>query len=94
MIPTADPDVFIEEQRDGYVRYQRKDGLRWIVLGTCDRRGDCMIGAVVETPDGPVEIKNHEQLGSLEIGDELDVPVYIGFNGCCPLQVVLINAAD
>lgn len=54
MIPTADPYIFIEEQREGYVRYQRSDGARWEV-GVCDHRGDCMVGAVIDghtvTPD-------------------------------------------
>lgn len=52
MIPTADPDVFIEEQREGYIRYQRTDGLRWEVHGICDGRGWCYEGAAEPAPEG------------------------------------------
>lgn len=90
MIPTSDPTVFIEEQREGYWRYvQPETGKRWEIEGFCDRRGDCMIGAVV---DG-VTIQNHEHLAALcaEVGQdridsELDVPVTPDFEGCCPLE--------
>jgi hypothetical protein len=84
--PTADPTVFIEEQREGYVRYRNTDGRRWEVHGTCDRRGDCLIGAVI---DG-VEIRDHAHLKEIadkkspaRIDSELDVPVTPEFNTCC-----------
>jgi hypothetical protein len=85
--PTADPHVFIEEQRPGFVRYQRTtDGRRWEVHGVCDRRGDCLIGAVVE---GEV-IRDHahledlkQRLGRERIDSELDVPVTPEFDSCC-----------
>lgn len=57
MTPTCDPHVFIEERREGYVRYYRtSDGRRWEVLGVCDQRGDCWQGAVGPKPtlDSPV----------------------------------------
>lgn len=83
MIPTADPAVFIEEQREGYVRYRRiTDGRRWIVRGTCDKRGDCLIGAVI---DGKV-IRDHKHLATFHgkrIDSELDVPVTPEFDTCC-----------
>lgn len=92
LIPTADPDVQIEEQRPGYVRYRRTDGARWEVHGVCDRRGDCLIGAVIE---GYGEIKNKRDialakraLGRDRIDSELDVPVAPGFKDCCPLKIV------
>lgn len=90
MIATSDPFIFIEEQRDGYVRYQRADGVRWEVFGTCDMRGDCAIGAVIDTPDGPVEIHDHKHLRSLakalnrtRIQSELDVPIGPDATDCC-----------
>ena len=96
---TADPFVVIEEQRTGYVRYRNiETGRRWEVHGVCDRRGDCLIGAVIDTPDGPVEIKDHDhieqlkqKLGRERIDSELDVPVGPGFRGCCPLRIVELD---
>ena len=86
MLPTADPTVFIEEQRSGYVRYRQADGRRWVVRGTCDRRGDCLLGAVIE---GEV-VEDHEHLAELRerlgrdrIDSELDVPVTPEFKTCC-----------
>jgi hypothetical protein len=72
MIPTADPTVWIEEERVGYVRYRADDGRRWEIEGICDYRGDCLIGAV-DPLMGPRE-------------DRLDVPVTPDFSGCCPLR--------
>ena len=91
MQPTSDPDVFIEEQRPGYVRYRRADGRRWIVRGQCDRRGDCLIGAIVEPIPGVfAEVESHEHLAELRstfgkdrIDSELDVPVTPEFHSCC-----------
>jgi len=74
LIPTVDPDCFIEEEREGYVRYRSTDGRRWEVHGVCDYRGDCLIGAV-DPLLGPR-------------GSRLDVPVGPGFSGCCDLRVV------
>jgi len=82
--PTADPDVFIEQQKKDYVRYWRTDGLRWEVLGTCARQGHCMVGAVLA--DG-TEIDDPDHLQQL-VDDgiitesHLDTPVAPGFNGC------------
>lgn len=78
-----DPHVWIEEQRHGYTRYRCDDGRRWEVLGVCDGRRDCMVGAVV---DG-VLIETVEQARALPT-PELDCPVGSGFRGCCDLQVV------
>lgn len=86
MIPTADPTVFIEEQRPGYVRYRSATGRRWEVHGTCDRRGNCLIGAVI---DG-VEITSHadlEALGRERADSELDVPVTPEFDTCCGSEI-------
>ena len=71
LIPTADPHVWIEEQRPGYVRYRNGEGRRWEVSGVCDMRGDCLVGAV-DPLLGPPESRP-------------DVPVLPGFTGCCPL---------
>lgn len=85
--PTADPTVYIEEQRPGYVRYVNDEGRRWEVVGTCDQRGDCLVGAVI---DG-VEIRDKAHLANIaarklgRVDSELDVPVLPGFTGCCPL---------
>lgn len=100
MIPTADPEVVIEEYGISaagtpFVRYRRSDGARWEVWGRCDRRGDCLIGTVVQTPDGPVTVRDRahieelkRQLGRERIDSELDVPVGPGFKGCCPLTII------
>lgn len=92
MEATSDPHVWIEERSEGYVRYRCGDGRRWEVRGVCDRRGDCLIGAVIE---GFGKIESHEdierakkELGRGRIDSELDVPVGPGFKGCCPLKVV------
>lgn len=72
LIPTAEPGVFIEAQRPGYIRYVRASPRqRWEILGTCDMRGDCLVGA------------NDPLLGPPE--SRLDVPVTPEFAGCCPL---------
>lgn len=96
--PTSDPTVWIEEQRDGYVRYRNADGRRWEVHGVCDRRGDCLIGAVIEHPrlkGGQVVVEDHAHLGRLcrylgrdRIDSEMDVPVTPEFQGCCPFRFV------
>lgn len=95
MQPTADPDVFIEEQRPAdapaglaeYIRYRRvSDGRRWEVHGTCDRRGDCLVGAIIEGE--LVKSKAHlnrlkKKLGKERIDSEMDVPVTPEFASCC-----------
>jgi hypothetical protein len=84
---TADPAVWIEEQRPGYVRYVDAEGRRWEIEGSCDRRGDCLIGAVI---DGEV-VRDHAHLAEIDarkpgrIDSDLDVPVTPGFSGCCEL---------
>lgn len=87
MTPTSDPSVLIEEQRVGYIRYRCKDGRRWEVEGVCDRRGHCLVGAVI---DG-AQVRDLDHLAEIaaakpgRIDSELDVPVLPGFSGCCPL---------
>lgn len=95
LLPTSDPSVFIEEQREGYVRYQSTDGRRWEVHGTCDRRGDCLIGAVI---DGYGQIESHDDiedakrvLGRERLDSEMDVPVAPGFRACCPLRIEVLE---
>lgn len=88
MVETADPFVFIEEQRPGYVVYYRStDGARWSVSGTCDRRGDCLVGSVIDG-FGLIESKAdigraQRKLSKQRIDSELDVPVTPGFDTCC-----------
>jgi hypothetical protein len=87
--PTADPDVVIEAKRSGYVRYRNtRTGRRWEVSGTCDRRGDCLIGAVIPgfgqiTSYGDIEAAK-QQLGVKRLVSEMDVPVTPEFvDTCC-----------
>jgi hypothetical protein len=89
--PTATWDTFIEAQRDGYVRYWTLDGRRWEVHGTCDRRGDCLVGVVVEG-FGLIESKRDigrakKKLGRERIDSALDVPVTPGFYSCCGAEL-------
>lgn len=98
-IATADPDIFIEEQREGYTRYWRTDGKRWEVHGVCDRRGDCLIGAVIEGE----QVKSHAhlkrlatKLGRERVDSELDVPWFPAKGtktetGCCPLRFRMLK---
>lgn len=87
MEPTWDPTVVIEERRAGYVRYRSTHtGRRWEVHGTCDQRGDCLIGAVV---DGEL-VRDHAHLAELaarlaprRVDSDLDVPVTPEFDSCC-----------
>lgn len=82
---TADPHVFIEARGEGWIRYRNVEGRRWEVHGTCDRRGDCLIGSVI---DGET-IRDHEHLTAIaarkpgRIDSELDVPVTPEFITCC-----------
>ena len=86
MNATCDPQVLIEEQSSGHIRYRRStDDLRWEVHGICDDNRACMVGAVV---DG-VLIETVEQAQELPTPD-LDCPVTPGFHGCCPLEVVVL----
>lgn len=85
LTPTCDPTVWIEEQRVGYIRYRNSEGRRWEVHGICDKRGDCLVGAVI----------NSEQVQTIERAKELaieytglDCPVTPEFRGCCPFTYV------
>jgi hypothetical protein len=89
---TADPYVVIEQTRRGYTRYRNTlTGRRWEVRGTCDRRGDCLVGAVIQPPQGaPVLVRDkahiaqlRTQLGTTRIDTELDVPITPEFSTCC-----------
>lgn len=85
MVATCDPDILIEEQRPGYVRYRHSNGWRWEVHGVCDRRAHCVVGMLiggklVETLD------EAKALADAYAGP--DCPVLPGFKGCCPLEIV------
>ena len=100
-IKTIDPYVVIEEQTPEYKIYRNiKTGRRWKVRGKCDRRGDCLIGAVIDTPKGKVEVLDHahleelvKTLGRERIDSELDVPVSPEFDSCCPFTYVELAKA-
>ena len=88
MEETSDPDIVLEERRINYWRYRRNDGLHWEVRGHCDKRGNCLVGAVI----------NGEYVDTLNRAHELalayngpDVPVGPGFKGCCPLEVMILD---
>jgi hypothetical protein len=88
--PTADPTVRIEWKEPGYVVYRNIEGRRWSVRGECDRRGDCLIGAIIDTPKGSVIVRSKRhirelkrELGRERIDSEMDVPVTPEFKECC-----------
>ncbi len=91
---TSDPFVVIEQKRQGYIRYRNtQTGRRWEVRGTCDRRGDCIIGAVFTAEDGEVvQIQDKAHLTQLLLltkwqkaiaNQGIDTPVTPEFNTCC-----------
>jgi hypothetical protein len=90
--PTSDPDVFIEASGSGFVRYWRRtDNRRWQVNGTCQRLGECLVGAVITLGNGSLyTIPDLDSLTSLQLSlgrkrldAEEDVPVTPEFNSCC-----------
>jgi hypothetical protein len=80
--PTSDPFIVIEEQREGYVRYRSLiSGERWVVRGTCNQCGLCVIGVA-----HPEHYEWHGEPGTpLAVSDlrvaqgRLDEPVAPGF---------------
>lgn len=96
--PTADPNVVIEEKLAGYVRYRSLiDNSRWEVRGTCIKLGYCLVGAVLRTPNGFVQVESLEhleqlkvELGADRVDSEMDVPVTPGFSGCCALEIITL----
>lgn len=98
LTPTADSTVRIEHVEPGYVRYQANDGRRWEVRGVCERKGFCLVGAVIQTPNGLEQIESLEHLDALKaalgaerIDSEMDVPVGPGFEGCCLLEITTLG---
>lgn len=98
--PTSDRTVWIEEKRPGYTRYINQDGRRWEVHGECIRLGYCLIGARIETPQGPEEVRSlghlkelQRRLGKYRIDSEMDVPVTPEFTGCCEFTYVELEPA-
>lgn len=88
--PTADPAVVIEARGDGWVRYQSADGRRWEVHGQCDRRGDCLIGAVVDGRTLTRQDVDRMRLTGERPDSLLDVPVTPEFAECCAAAGLLI----
>jgi hypothetical protein len=97
--PTVDPDVVIEAQSLGYVRYKNtKTRRRWEVRGTCVRLGYCMVGAVVSDEQGAFRIESLADLAAprfqaIEAARTYDVPVTPEFEGCCPLSFTELEPA-
>lgn len=79
---TLDPDIVIEEQKKGYVRYRRRStGKSWVVRGECNQCGLCVIGAANEDdyewqklPGRPGAVKD------IRFPVRPDEPVTPGFN--------------
>lgn len=90
--PTCDPSVWIEASQTGYVRYRNVEtDRRWEVHGVCDKRGDCMVGAVV----GKYQIKTLEEARAVAAAYKgLDCPVTPEFKGCCPFRFVELEPVD
>lgn len=91
MEPTQDPHVVIEARGYAMIRYRnRLTGRRWEVHGTCDNRGDCVIGSWVH---GEL-VRDHTHLADLRVrygprlGFDLDCPVTPEFSGCCEFRFV------
>lgn len=64
-------------------------GRRWQVIGNCDRRGDCLIGATVNG----LTIETHDDLAksdlaAIDAARTYDTPVTPEFEGCCPFAYV------
>lgn len=95
--PTCEPDVFIIDRSDDVIVYRRQSGRTWSVRGVCDRRGHCMVGAVVYINGVRTVIASVEHLKELcpndtdRLDSELDVPVGPGFSGCCPFVIEVIS---
>lgn len=49
--PTCDPEIFIEEKYEGYIRYRRINGERWELIGVCTGIGKCWEGANGPKPE-------------------------------------------
>jgi len=84
---TVCPTIWIEEQRPGYVRYRNDySGQRWEVHGTCDRRGDCIIGSVIDgvlVRDRAHLIQILKDWPKSRLHAEMDTPVTPEFDTCC-----------
>ena len=85
LTPTGDPFVWIEDQREGYVRYRNGDGRRWEVYGTCDKRAHCLVGAVIDG-EAVTTLERAQELAQAYCGK--DSPVTPEFRDCCPFTYV------
>jgi hypothetical protein len=100
---TADSEVFVIECDKNSLTYERSDGHVWKVTGKCDKRGLCMLGAVVLSPYGEeVLIEHVEQLnrlarewnreGHIQTDEDLDVPISYNYNqSCCPFEIEILK---
>lgn len=92
MEQTGDPDVLIEEQREGYVRYQRiSNGERWEVHGECIGLGHCIKGAIVDGEEVKTLKRARELWAEGKARFPLDSPVTPSFEGCCPFRFVELD---
>lgn len=90
--PTCDPEIFIEEQRVGFIRYRRiTDGRRWEVHGICDKRANCLVGATING-EFVSTIERARELALSYMG--LDCPVTPEFKGCCPFTYIELPGVD
>jgi hypothetical protein len=108
---TVDPDVVIEADVDlplatdpvsgrigsRSVTYRSLlTGRRWTVLGICDRRGDCMVGAVVNgVTVTDKTVLASDQYRAIDAKRTYDVPVTPEFaeDGCCPFAYLELPRA-
>lgn len=93
--PTRDPNVFIEHQETGYIRYWRDtDNRRWEQRGTCRRLGECIFGAVFTNPASgqTITVQGRNDLNAymrnpawkaILDGNGIDTPNTPEFEGCC-----------
>lgn len=89
---TIDPDVVVEERRDGYVRYRNvTSGRRWEVHGECVKIGRCMVGAIVDGRE--LRTLREARAYIRERPLLLDSPVTPEFEGCCPFRYVELEPA-
>lgn len=91
LIPTVDPFVFIEEQRPGFVVYRQLDDQgvvvrRWSVSGYCDKRGYCLLGAVIDGKEVTHEDIIEGRMKNKRLQSEMDVPITPEFKDCCPFE--------
>lgn len=94
--PTCADGVFIEEQRDGYIRYINEKGNRWEVHGICTDIGNCYEGAVNPKPelDCPVNIFFKDNCCPLKVVEIPTVIVPALSEDCLAAKALKYNRID